>query len=49
MRNSKVLEGAKKDVAALVFSLSRRSRLLERVPQVERICVRLQIAGQRPT
>jgi len=35
--------------AALAFSLSRRSRLLGRVPRIERTCVRLQIAGQRPT
>jgi len=31
------------------LSLSRRSRLLGRVPRVERTCVRLPIAGQRPT
>jgi len=33
--------------AALAFSLSRRSRLLGRVPRVKRTCVRPQIVGQR--
>jgi len=35
--------------AILVFSLSLGSRLLGRVPRIERTCIRSQIAGQRPT
>jgi len=34
---------------SLSLFLSRKSRLLGRVPRVERTCVRPQIADQRPT
>jgi len=45
------LEGARneRNSSPRFLFLSRRSRLLRRVPQVERTCVRPQIAGQRPT
>jgi len=45
------LEGARneRNSSSRFLSLSRRSRLLGRVPRVERTCVRPQIAGQRPT
>jgi len=45
-----IWKGQEMNVAAtFAFSLFRRSRLLERMPRVERTCVRPQIADQRPT